>query len=355
MRDAAGELAHRLQLLALPELLLQGLALRHVPARRIEVVVAGDGVPRQPSEAPVARPHPHVQAVEDDAVHEVAEHPLHGGPVGRVDECVEVRADEVVLGPAERLGPGRVHRAVAAVEAAYEEQVAARAPDHVALVRPVAGGLLQDPLGLAPFGDVVEQDGDPAPGRFADAQGVDVEPPAECHRAALEAGRLARQGHPAVGIQPGTLQARDDLADPASGHVAEPGMAFERRVDLDEAVVDGEPGRIVAHLDDAEAGVHGLEQGAVARLALGEPAFLGAKPGDVELAREEVAQVSVRIEHRADVELVPERRAVAVVVQDLHDHVAPRRDGIADLGNVGGSVPGPWRNRQLRPISSSAP
>lgn len=45
---------------------------------------------------------------------------------------------------------------------------------------------------------------------------------------------------------------------------------------------------------------------------------------DVERAREEVAQVAIWGEHRADAELAAEGRAVAAAVQDFDDHVPPR-------------------------------
>ncbi len=115
----------------------------------------------------------------------------------------------------------------------------------------------------------------------------------------------------------------------------------EGRVDLDETVIDRTSRLVEPHLDHAEPAVDGVEQGAVPSLALREHALRGPEAGDVELAREEVPEGPVRVEDRADVELVAEGRAVAMVVQDLHDDVARAAMASRTLATSAGSVPAP--------------
>ena len=91
-----------------------------------------------------------------------------------------------------------------------------------------------------PLGDVGEEDGDPASLRLAEPEGVDVEPAAAQRlRLVLEPHRLARLGHPAIGLEPVGLVAGGQLAHPLARRVPQPGMLLEGRVHLEEPVIGG--------------------------------------------------------------------------------------------------------------------
>ncbi len=102
---------------------------------------------------------------------------------------------EVGSVPSEHLGPGRVRLAEDAVEPTDDEKVAARPPDHVALVArswAVASRWFSRRL---PVRDVVEQDRDPVL-LGCRPQGVDIEPAPQRHGPALEPHRAARFAQP---------------------------------------------------------------------------------------------------------------------------------------------------------------
>ena len=253
------------------------------------MVALRDRVPGDPALAAIRRPLTDVEVVEDGPVPNLVHGLLGRLAIVGMEKILEPRADERFRRPAQHLGPGRIDRAVDPVEAADHEEVAARTPDQVALRGPLERRRPQQGLGLAPVGDVVEQDGHAPLHRFPDAQGMYVEPAPQGHRPALEPDGLAGQGDLAVGVEPARLDAGNDLADPAALDIAEAGLSLEGGIHLDEAVVDGAARGVEPHLDDAEPGIDGVEQRPVSGLAFGELALLGAKAGDVELAAEEVA------------------------------------------------------------------
>ena len=99
-----------------------------------------------------------------------------------------------------------------------------------------------------------------------DASRVDVEPPSHGRSMVLEPRRRAGGRHGAVEPEPGRIEVRHELAGALSERIREPGVRLERRVDLDEPVIDRGALRIEDHLEHAESLVDGLEQRAIALL-----------------------------------------------------------------------------------------
>ena len=73
VREAAGELAHRLHLLRLAQLLLQLLALGDVAAGGVDLVVLGDAVPAVGAIGAVLGAQPHVEVANDSALQQPRE------------------------------------------------------------------------------------------------------------------------------------------------------------------------------------------------------------------------------------------------------------------------------------------
>ena len=144
---------------------------------------------------------------------------------------------------------------------------------------PLAGRL----LGPLAAGDVVEQHGHAPQRRVAGAEGEHRPPPAERRRVLLEPGRLARQRHPAVQVEPVPVLVRGDLPHPPPGGVRDARLRLERRADLEEAVVDGPPVLVERHLQRAEALLDRVEQLEVARLGV-PPPLLGPRPRGQQVA-----------------------------------------------------------------------
>ena len=161
----------------------------------------------------------------------------------------------------------RVHHQVAVVAGLarpgghFFEQ--AKALLHVGEQGAVAGlGLAQGFLGPLALGDVGEKNGH-VPGLGlgrADGKGIHVEPAPQRRALRLEARGLAGAGHPAVGIEPVLLVGGGQLAHGAAQHFAQAGLLLKRRIDIQKAVIDGVPGLVEQHFDDAEALVHRVIQ-----------------------------------------------------------------------------------------------
>ena len=151
----------------------------------------------------------------------------------------------------------------------------------------VANGVVQLQQGrltrfaLFSLGDVVEQDGDLIGARTSDPQRLHVVPAAEDVGRVLEPHGLARARHAAIQVEPVLLQPRRDLAHPFAIGVDQAGHLLKRLIALHDLVVDRPVLGVELHLDDAETGRHGREQGGVARFAQGQR-LVGAHPfGDV--------------------------------------------------------------------------
>ena len=152
VRDAAGQLAHRLHLLALAQRLL-GLAQRfvlalplgHVAARGIDEIAVDRGQPGEPADRTIGG---------DEAVleHRYLARPARDrrfrqrGVVGMQE--VEIASAHHLLGPmAEDRGPGRIDRAEHTLEIEDDEQVARHRPDAIELGGPLGDAALQRPVG----------------------------------------------------------------------------------------------------------------------------------------------------------------------------------------------------------------
>ena len=148
--------------------------------------------------------------------------------------------------------------------------------------------------------DVGKQQRHLAAVRAADAGGVDIEPARHGRRLVLEARRLARERHPAIGVEPERVQAGQHLARGAAHGIHQAGVLLEHRVHLQEAVVDRLAGRVEDHLEDAEALVDRLEQGAIAFFAGAQlflyPLALGGVEDDRDQALEFAAWPAQRID-----------------------------------------------------------
>ncbi len=142
-------------------------------------------------------------------------------------------------------------------------------------------------LGHLPRGDVREDDGEPPQGRVSDGRRVHVEPPAERLRPVLEPGRFAAEGDPGERLDPVVFEARDELArGPPDDVGRDPAHRRERRVDVEEPVVERLPVVVDHHLAEGEPLVDGREQRPVALLALAEGRPGPGQLGDVDGERD---------------------------------------------------------------------
>jgi hypothetical protein len=136
-------------------------------------------------------------------------------------------------------------------------------------------------LGVLPCRDVLEEDGHLSRLGFAEAEGVDVEPPLHRLGVVLEADRLARQGHGPVRAHPPAIQAGHELEGRVPDGVGQSGGRVEGGVGLHEPIVARLPVRVEQHLHDAEAVLDGVEQHVVPRLARAQRGFGGLLLRDV--------------------------------------------------------------------------
>ena len=207
VRDAAGELADRLHLLALAQLLFGPaqrfglrLDLRHVAAGRDQYAVARAGAPRDPAVAAV----PVQVAVLDHRNARVGRQGLGAGPAERdvvgMDQVEQRAADEFGLGPAQHPFPGRVGGQDLAVEAGHQHQVVRQLPEAVAVGGPGLHLPLQRTVDRLELGDGL-RGGDRRPGAVGHAAhegDVVGRPGARCVVVQQEQagqGAVAHQGH----------------------------------------------------------------------------------------------------------------------------------------------------------------
>ena len=223
-------------------------------------------------------------------------------------DAADPRLVEVAL-DGDGLGDG-VHRAVTGPADPHGlGQDARRRQGDLAGVGQVADGVVQlqqgrlARLALFSLGDVVEQDGDLIGARLPDPQGLHVVPSTEDVGRILEPHRLSVARHPAVQIEPVLLQPRRDLADPFAVGVGQARHVLEGFVALHDLVIDRPIRRVELHLDDAEPGRHGREQGAVSRLAQRQ-GLVGPHPfGDVGALDENAPDPTVLGLHRLEDEI----------------------------------------------------
>ncbi len=147
MGDAAGQLAHRLQLLGLHQLglglapfrdlgreagvgvadrLLGRLGLRHVAADDVEDLSLRHRRPGEPAVVPRSRPDPEFEGTDVLAPDQRASDLAGALHVLRVGELEERPADEIRLQQARDARPGGIHQPQVAVEASHGEQVVAQ-------------------------------------------------------------------------------------------------------------------------------------------------------------------------------------------------------------------------------------
>jgi hypothetical protein len=109
-------------------------------------------------------------------------------------------------------------------------------------------------------GYVVEENRDMSVGRLAQPECVDVVPPAESRCLVLEAHGRASAGDISVYAKPMLLVRRSEVTHAMAHSVVQAGVLLERRIDVEEYVVDGAAVRIEKHLDRAEPDVNRLEE-----------------------------------------------------------------------------------------------
>ena len=123
-------------------------------------------------------------------------------------------------------------------------------------------------LGSFALGDVVEQDGDLAALRAAHPVGADLVEAAQRLGFVFEAQRLAGQRDFSVDVEPVLFMVRREFAHALALRIAQAGLAFERGIDLEEAVVHGLAVVIEDHFDGAEPFDEGVEQLAISGFRL---------------------------------------------------------------------------------------
>src|SRR3954468_17826866 len=75
-------------------------------------------------------------------------------------------------------------------------------------------------------------------GRVAEAKGIDVEEPAERGCLVFKAYGFARCGDPTIYLEPERFKVRSNLAHPPSHRVVQAGLALERWIHGQEAIID---------------------------------------------------------------------------------------------------------------------
>src|SRR6266481_6064044 len=116
------------------------------------------------------------------------------------------------------------------------------------------------PLAL---GDVVEKDSDAsAPGVF-DPEGVNVIPASELFGFIFKAHRLARQGDPAINLEPMFFVPWRDFAHSSAGGILDSRLPFKRRADLQKTIIDRLFVLIKQNFNRAKTLVNRFEQHAV--------------------------------------------------------------------------------------------
>src|SRR5699024_4030220 len=117
----------------------------------------------------------------------------------------------------------------------------------------------------------MENHGNPVLPRIADLERVETEPPAFQTMSSLcKPDRLPGACDVAIDLEPARFMVRNQFAHPAPGCIMHAGMPFERRIDLQEPIIDRFSVIVEQHLDDTEAFVHRLHERLVSVLALTE-------------------------------------------------------------------------------------
>ncbi len=188
----------------------------------------------------------------------------------------------------------------------------------------LAGEGFADPkplFGVSALGDVVEENGDSPLGGIADADGANVEPAFERFGIVLEIGRLTGLGDVAIGFEPELLQVRRELGDPFAAQVYA-GLALERRIGLEEAVIHGIVVGIELDLNDGECRLDGLQNGAEAFLTLAQGSLGGAHARQVEHRANHPHGLAVNVTNHMtaveDIRVGPIQTAKAVLVGPGH-------------------------------------
>src|ERR1700754_62349 len=123
------------------------------------------------------------------------------------------------------------------------------------------------PLAL---GDVVEKDSDASALGVFDTEGVNVIPASELFGFVFKSHRLARQGDPAVNLEPMFFVLGGDFAPPSARGIFNAGLPFKRRAELQETIVDRLSAIVKQDFDRAEALVNRFEQRAIVPFRLAQ-------------------------------------------------------------------------------------
>ena len=119
-------------------------------------------------------------------------------------------------------------------------------------------------LGTTALGDIVKQDGDEAGFGITDPESMHVEPAAiQGLGRALEANRFAGFGDTSVDVEPVLFVIRNEFAHPFSRRFGKAGLTGKRGIDFEESIIRCLVGGVKRDLDNAEAGIQGVEQRAV--------------------------------------------------------------------------------------------
>ena len=122
-------------------------------------------------------------------------------------------------------------------------------------------GVVHGLRGALALGDVREEDCDDPALRRAQAESVDVEPPATQRlRLVDEASGRAGEGDATELLDPMRFEHRQQLAHAFAGHIAQSALLLEARIGLQESVVDRMAAGIEQHLDHAEAFIDRVEE-----------------------------------------------------------------------------------------------
>src|SRR6202048_510025 len=116
------------------------------------------------------------------------------------------------------------------------------------------------PLAL---GDVVEKNTDESALGVFDPEGVNVVPASELFGFIFKAHRLAREGDPAVNLEPMFFVLWRDFAHPSAGGIVDPRLPVKRRADFQKTIIDRLFVLVKQNFDRANTLVNRFEQHAV--------------------------------------------------------------------------------------------
>lgn len=115
--------------------------------------------------------------------------------------------------------------------------------------------------------DVVEQHGHTKRVPGLHGKDMNIIPAAGRTGRRFQANWIAALHDQRIGFVPVLLEAWSNLARPATSRILEAGVAFKGRVDLDNEVIGRSPFLVEPHFRHAETGIHRLEQGTITFLA----------------------------------------------------------------------------------------